>query len=113
RVARAISSEGRAGEVVGLAGLVGGGRTEVARAIFGADSGASGLIWAAGERKRVRSPRDAVRAGIGFITENRKEEGLALGLPALANLLAVKPPARAGFVSGRREYGVARRLAGS
>jgi ribose transport system ATP-binding protein len=108
-----ISFDVRAGEVVGLAGLVGAGRTEVARAIFGADSGATGQIWVAGEPKRVRSPRDAVRAGIGFVTENRKEEGLALGLSALTNLLAVKPGARAGFVSARREYSVARRLAES
>src|SRR5207253_5221361 len=86
-----ISFEVRNGEVVGLAGLVGAGRTEVARAIFGADPGASGNIRIAGELQRIRSPRDAVRAGIGFVTENRKEEGLALGLAAQANLLAVRP----------------------
>ena len=108
-----ISFEVRNGEVVGLAGLVGAGRTEVARAIFGADPGASGNIWVAGELQRIRSPRDAVRAGIGFVTENRKEEGLALGLAAQANLLAVRPPVRAGFVRGTTERSVARRLAES
>jgi ribose transport system ATP-binding protein len=107
-----VSFEVRAGEVVGLAGLVGAGRTEVARAIFGADAGASGAMYVDGRPRSIRSPRDAVHAGIGFVTENRKEEGLALGLAARANLLAVKPPAPGGLlVSGALERSVAQRLA--
>jgi ribose transport system ATP-binding protein len=108
-----VSFELRAGEVVGFAGLVGAGRTELARAIFGADQARDGTIVVDGRARSVRNPRDAVRAGIGLLTENRKEEGLALGLSARMNLLAVKVPGRAGVVSARVERHVARRLAES
>src|SRR3954447_24763644 len=76
---RGIDLEVRAGEIVGLAGLQGSGRTEIARAIFGADPVTSGTIEINGKPSRFRHPRQAVRAGIGFITEDRKAEGLALG----------------------------------
>ena len=76
---RDVNLEVRAGEIVGLAGLQGSGRTEIARAIFGADP-----ISSRHDRGRRQAgatsatPRQAVRAGIGFITEDRKAEGLAL-----------------------------------
>src|ERR687894_545511 len=65
-------------EVFTLSGLVGSGRTEVARAIFGADPIASGTIEIDGKPVRFRHPRQAIKAGLGFITEDRKVEGLAL-----------------------------------
>jgi ribose transport system ATP-binding protein len=74
------------GEIVGLAGLVGSGRTELLRAIFGADRPDSGEIYREGRRVSVDNPGDAVRRGICLLTENRKEEGLILPMPVGPNL---------------------------
>jgi inositol transport system ATP-binding protein len=73
-----ISFDLHRGEILGLAGLVGAGRTEVARAIFGADPIASGAIEISGSAVRLRTPRDAIRLGIGLVTEDRKQQGLFL-----------------------------------
>lgn len=78
RLVRNVSLALRAGEVVGLGGLVGSGRTEVARAIFGADPIDSGTILLNGKPLKPRSPRDAVRAGIGLVPEDRKQHGVVL-----------------------------------
>ncbi|MBI1319050.1 MAG: ATP-binding cassette domain-containing protein [Candidatus Hydrogenedens sp.] len=82
------------GEIVGLTGLVGAGRTEVARAIFAADLPDAGEIRLDGETIRARTPKDAIAAGIGLLTEDRKQQGLVLGMSVrenttLANLNAV------------------------
>jgi ribose transport system ATP-binding protein len=69
----------REGEILGLAGLVGAGRTELARLIFGADRRSGGTIRLAGREVAIRSPRDAIRAGICLLTEDRKAQGLLLG----------------------------------
>lgn len=74
------------GEILGLAGLAGAGCTELARAIFGADSKDAGEVWMHGQPIEIRSPHDAKRHGIGFVTEDRKEEGLVLGLDLLSNI---------------------------
>jgi ABC-type sugar transport system ATPase subunit len=74
-----------AGEIVGLAGLVGAGRTELCRAIFGVDPVDAGKIWVDGREVRIHSPRDAVKADIAFVTEDRQRTGLALRLPIAAN----------------------------
>jgi len=79
------------GEIVGFSGLVGAGRTELARAIFAADPNDGGKIFVEGKEVKIRSPRDAINAGIAFITEDRKSEGLLLDQPldfnmALANM---------------------------
>ncbi len=100
-----ISLEVRAGEIVGLAGLVGAGRTELARAIFGADPIDSGTVELFGRPVRIRGPHDAVRAGMALIPEDRKLEGLIqllsirrnVGLPNLDRF------GRFGFVRARRE----------
>ena len=81
------ASQVRAGEIVGLAGLQGSGRTELARAIFGADPVTAGTIEIDGKPRRFRTPRAAVRAGLGFITEDRKLEGLALAQSIADNML--------------------------
>jgi len=94
---RDVSFEVRAGEIVGLAGLQGSGRTEIARAVFGADPVGSGTIEVDGKPVRFKHPRQAVKAGLGFITEDRKAEGLALAQSIADNmLLAVRTvvPAR-------------------
>ncbi len=108
---RDISFEVRRGEILGLAGLVGAGRTEVARAIFGADPIDSGEIRVNGKAVKIRSPRHAISLGIGLVTEDRKALGLVLGMAvreniSLANLGILS---RLGFVSRRREREVARK----
>jgi len=76
----------RAGEVLGIAGLVGSGRTEFLRAIVKADAGSTGSVTIDGRRVPIRSPRDARDAGIAFIPEERKRQGLILQMPAYANV---------------------------
>ena len=84
---RDVSFQLKRGEILGFAGLMGAGRTEVARAIFGADRIDSGEIRINGRPTRIRSPRDAVRHGIGYLSEDRKRYGLALGMDVEANLV--------------------------
>jgi ribose transport system ATP-binding protein len=76
----------RHGEIVGLAGLIGAGRTEVARMIFGADPKKSGQILIDGVEQKIASPIQAVRAGIGLIPEDRKLQGLVLGMDVKENI---------------------------
>jgi ribose transport system ATP-binding protein len=80
-----VSFTVRRGEVVGLAGLVGAGRTELARLIFGADRPKSGDVLLEGRRVSISSPRDAISRGICLLTEDRKVQGLVLKLSALEN----------------------------
>jgi ABC-type sugar transport system ATPase subunit len=107
-----ISFHLRAGEVVGLAGLVGSGRTEVARAIFGADRIDKGTIRLNGTPVRIRSPQDARNLGIGYVPEDRKVQGLVPGMTVRDNvtLAVLRQLARAGHVVDRSVLeGVARR----
>jgi len=83
-----ISFMVHSGEIVGFAGLVGAGRTELARAIFGADRLDSGGMWLDGEKIDVGSPRDAIDLGIGYLTEDRKTQGLYLDFPIRMNLVS-------------------------
>ena len=85
---RDVSLSVRAGEIVGLAGLVGAGRTEIARAIFGVDRSDAGEVRVDGRAAVIRSPRDAIRAGLGFVTENRKDQGLFLIMAVRENVTA-------------------------
>jgi rhamnose transport system ATP-binding protein len=80
-----ISFDIRAGEIVGLAGLVGSGRTEIARAIFGADP-AAGTIDIAGRPVRARNPRVGIRRGLAMLPESRKDQGLVMVRPVLENV---------------------------
>ena len=84
---RDVSFSVRKGEILGLAGLMGAGRTEVARAIFGADPIEGGEIFVDGKRVDIRSPGDAVRAGIGYLSEDRKHFGLVTGLDVRNNIV--------------------------
>ncbi len=95
----------RAGEIAGMAGLVGAGRTELCRAIFGLDPIDSGAIWVAGREVRIRSPREAVAAGIALVPEDRQKDGLATGLPVGYNvtLANLAPISRFGFLDAARE----------
>ncbi len=75
------------GEILGFAGLVGAGRTEVARAVFGADPVDSGEIYIRGQKVHIKSPNDAVRHGIGYLSEDRKRYGLTLGMDVENNIV--------------------------
>ncbi len=83
-----VSLEARKGEILGLAGLMGAGRTEFARAVFGADRKDSGVIWMDGKEITTRSPHDAIRHGIAYLPEDRKKDGLFLELDIYDNILA-------------------------
>ncbi len=104
-----VSFSVRSGEIVGFAGLLGAGRTEIARAVFGLEPFDSGTIYVDDTAIEIRSPRDAIAAGIGFVTEDRKREGLVLSrsvrdnvaLPILSRL------ARLGVVRSAREHATA------
>jgi ribose transport system ATP-binding protein len=100
-----VSLSIRPGEIVGLAGLLGSGRTETARAIFGADALDSGTIRIDGEPLRLKSPRDAVEHKIGLSSEDRKTEGIIPQLSVRENLtLALLPHLRRnGIVDRKRQ----------
>lgn len=93
------------GEIVGIAGLMGAGRTELARAIFGADKIDNGSIYVDNSKKQINCPEDAIKAGIALITEDRKAEGLVLGMSVNDNisLASLKGMSRSGFVSQQAE----------
>ncbi|GAC1367235.1 MAG: sugar ABC transporter ATP-binding protein [Ktedonobacteraceae bacterium] len=103
----------RSGEVVGLAGLIGAGRTELARLIFGADAHKSGDIFVAGKRVSIHRPIDAIRAGIGLVPENRKEQGLFLQLAVDENITMNMLPefSVAGLINQRKKRSTARKYA--
>jgi len=100
-----VSLAVHAGEVVGLAGLVGSGRSELAAAIFGLDPRATGRVRVEGRPVSIRDPRHAIALGIGYLPEDRKTQGLVLSLGGRANisLPSLKRLAIAGFVRQRRE----------
>jgi ribose transport system ATP-binding protein len=85
---REVSLKVARGEIVGLAGLVGAGRTELGRAIFGAEPAESGQLFLEGRPLAVRSSRQAIRQGIGYLTEDRKSHGLYLDFDVKNNLVS-------------------------
>lgn len=87
RTIKDVSFKLKKGEILGFAGLMGAGRTEVARAIFGADPIDRGEIYLDGRKVHIRSPRDAVRHGIGYLSEDRKRYGLTLGMDVESNIV--------------------------
>ncbi|GIL14047.1 MAG: monosaccharide-transporting ATPase [Chloroflexota bacterium] len=87
RVLKDINFYLKRGEILGFAGLMGAGRTEVARAIFGADPIDTGEIYIQGQKVHIKSPSDAVRHGIGYLSEDRKRYGLTLGMDVEANVV--------------------------
>ena len=89
---RNVSFQVRKGEVLGFFGLVGAGRSEIMRAVFGVDKYQSGTVMLDGKKLRGGDPAAAIDAGIGFCTEDRKKEGLALKLAILLNMTLVKLP---------------------
>jgi ABC-type sugar transport system ATPase subunit len=104
----------RAGEIVGIAGLLGSGRTELLRALFGADPVAGGEIEIDGERLHGGSPRRAVQAGLGLLTEDRKQLGLLLELTIRENasIADIDEISRFWMVDRGRERGIVDRYLG-
>ncbi|HLW89908.1 MAG TPA: sugar ABC transporter ATP-binding protein [Roseiarcus sp.] len=102
----------KAGEIVGLAGLLGSGRTEVARAIFGADPPDAGRVILNGEPADPRAPAEAIARGVGFCTEDRKTEGIVPNMSVAENLtLALLPRlTRAGIVDEAKQQEVVNRF---
>ncbi|WP_035052879.1 sugar ABC transporter ATP-binding protein [Andreprevotia chitinilytica] len=100
-----IDFDVRAGEVLGIAGLMGAGRSEILKTIFGVNHRTAGEITLDGTRVALPSPSAAIDAGIGFVTEDRKSQGLVLGLSVRENatLVHLDQYARAGIVNGRAE----------
>lgn len=100
-----ISFSVRKGEILGLAGLVGAGRTETARAIFGADAKTSGEIYIHGRKRDIRKPRQAIKEGIAYIPEDRKKHGALLGMSIRENIsfICIKDIAKAGFVDKSKD----------
>jgi ribose transport system ATP-binding protein len=100
-----VSFVAHRGEILGLAGLMGAGRTEVARLIFGADQMESGVITLDGQSVKIGSPRDAIRSGICLLTEDRKNQGLVLKLSAQENFALgnLTKWSRGGWIDSRTE----------
>lgn len=88
RSLQGIDFQLHSGEILGVAGLVGAGRTDLARALFGADRLESGEIWLNGKRVEIKSPADAIRQGIGFLPEDRKRQGIFAGQTVRSNTVA-------------------------
>ena len=109
-----VSFTVRAGEIVGFAGLVGAGRTEVLRAVFGVDPYDAGTVSLLGEPLPKRNPRAAIKAGMGLVPEDRRKQGLIVDLSIARNLTLVirDKLARAGLLASSAEYGSAGHWAG-
>ena len=102
----------RAGEVMGVAGLMGAGRSAILRALFGLDSRKSWRVILDGVAVSIQNPRDAIAAGIGFVTEDRKSQGLVMDLSVRENatLVHLRAYARLGIVNKKAENQEARKL---
>jgi ribose transport system ATP-binding protein len=114
-ILRDISLTVRPGEVVSVAGLVGSGQSELAACLFGARRRSDGRIFVCGEERSVRSPQAAARAGLGLVPEERKTQGLVLGMPLSANITManIGRVSRAGILRRRAENALAVRMAES
>ncbi len=108
-----INFEVHAGEVLGIAGLMGAGRTEIARAIFGLDKYDSGEIIIKGNKVEIKSPEDAIKNGIGYVSEDRKALGFipALSIKENISLSSLGNFAKTWFVNASNEHEAATRLA--
>lgn len=106
-----VSFELHRGEVLGIGGLVGAGRTEMVRTLFGADMRLGGKIYLDGKEIAPRSPREGVREGISLVPEDRKGQGVVLGLPILNNicLSIYKKISKGPFVNRKKERNIAKR----
>ena len=102
----------RRGEILGISGLLGAGRTELARALFGADRSDRGTIVVKGRMALVRSPADGIKAGVGLLPEDRKTQGLVLGLSVRENLAltSARRLSRFGLIDEKGEAALSQRF---
>lgn len=109
---RSVTLSLRKGEILGIAGLIGAGRTETLRACFGLDQVESGKVWIESTERTRSTPSERLKDGIGLLSENRKEEGLMLNRSLADNLTATRygPAARFGFINSRRHREISLRL---
>ena len=113
RMVKNISFNLKKGEILGFAGLMGSGRTEVARAIFGADTIESGEIFIKGNKALIKSPQDAVKHGIGYLSEDRKQFGLTVGMDVESNIVLStfnKFTGHFGFVNVAKTKAIAEKM---
>lgn len=105
-----ISFNVRKGEIVGFAGLVGAGRSEVMRAVFGLDAITEGEILVNGKPVRIKSPSDAIKLGLGFVPEDRKNEGLFLRMSVMKNssIVMLDKISKNGVINSAQEFDVTR-----
>jgi rhamnose transport system ATP-binding protein len=108
---RDVSFEVRAGEIFGVAGLIGAGRTQLAETLFGLTPAESGSVWVAGQPVVIRNPEDAIRAGIAYVPEDRRRHGVVGELPVRANttMAILRRIARGTVLQVAREVSVAER----
>ncbi|MBM3876286.1 MAG: sugar ABC transporter ATP-binding protein [Verrucomicrobia bacterium] len=113
--AHEVSLAVRAGEIVGMAGLVGAGRTELLLALFGATPALDGIIRVAGREVSPRSPLEAIEAGLALVPEDRKRQGVILQMAVRENisLVSVRHDQRGGFLDRRREAELSREMIGA
>ena len=104
-----VSFELRKGEILGFSGLMGAGRTETARALFGADAKESGDIYINGRKIEIKSPEDAVKNGIGYLSEDRKRYGIVVGKTVAENttMASMKDFMKGIFINKKKEDEVA------
>ncbi len=107
-----VSFSLKKGEVLGVAGLIGAGRTEIMRVLFGVDPKTSGEVFIEGEKVEIESPTDAVRAGIGLVPEDRKFQGLILNMAVYENISLPSLPFMFanGIIDFEKEYSLAESL---
>ena len=111
RMVQDVSFELKKGEILGFAGLMGAGRTETLRAVFGADPKESGEIFLNGEKIEIKTPQDAVKAGIGYLSEDRKRYGVVLQKTITENstLACLNEYVRGLFIDSKKERKVAKK----
>lgn len=99
----------RRGEILGFAGLVGAGRTEIARVLFGIDRAQGGEIWLKGKHVRLRSPQDAMQHGIAYVPEDRHQQGLVMNFSIASNITLgiLQQVSRLGLLDSRQEQRIA------
>ncbi|MGN1315061.1 MAG: sugar ABC transporter ATP-binding protein [Lachnospiraceae bacterium] len=109
KMVRDVSFELRKGEILGFSGLMGAGRTETARALFGADPKESGDIYINGKKIEIKSPEDAVKNGIGYLSEDRKRFGIVVGKTVAENttMASMKDFMKGIFINRKKEDEVA------
>ncbi len=111
RMVQDVSFELKKGEILGFAGLMGAGRTETLRAVFGADPKESGDIYLNGSKINIKNPQDAVKAGIGYLSEDRKRYGVVLqkSITENATLACLEEYVKGIFIDNKKERKVAKR----